>query len=61
MSQLEDMLSEQKHLNNKGHSVDQIQCAALMVIANELPNITFELGQLREQIIGLEMSVRGNN
>jgi hypothetical protein len=36
MSPLEDALSEQKGLINKGYSVQDIQCAALMLIASYL-------------------------
>lgn len=36
MSPLEDALSEQKGLINKGYSVQDIQCAALQLIAERL-------------------------
>ncbi len=36
MSLLEDSLSEQKDLMNRGYSEQQIQCAALMLIAKHL-------------------------
>lgn len=41
MSPLEDALQEQKQLVNKGYSVEEIQCAATMLIAKLLmPTIT---------------------
>lgn len=61
MSPLEEALQERQTLENKGYTDDQMQTAALMIIAAELPNVTFELGQMREQLIALEMSTRGNN
>ncbi len=39
MSPLEEALQGQKHLINKGYSVEEIQCAATMLIADELREI----------------------
>lgn len=36
MSRLEEKIAEVQHLEQKGYNYDQIQCAALMVIADEL-------------------------
>ncbi len=39
MSPLEEALQEQKNLVNKGYSVEQIQCAALQLIHEEVREI----------------------
>jgi hypothetical protein len=36
MSPLEEMLQEQKNLLNKGYSIEEIQCAATMLIGKLL-------------------------
>lgn len=61
MSLLEEALQEQKSLQNKGYSVEQVQCAALQIIANELGTMKYELGRVSENLANLEMSCRGTN
>jgi hypothetical protein len=48
MSPLEDALSEQKSLINKGYSEQQIQCAALMLIASYLKPKILVQGELHD-------------
>lgn len=40
MSSLEDMMSQQKDLMNRGYQIDQIQCAAMMLIAERMVVLT---------------------
>ena len=48
MSPLEDAIQEQKSLKNKGYSVEDIQCAALMVIADKARQICNSMETLLE-------------
>lgn len=39
MSPLEEALQEQKNLINKGYSVEEVKCAALQIISEQLRDI----------------------
>ena len=55
MSPLENALSEQKGLTNKGYSVQEIQCAALMLIASYLqPRILVQEHKMPEHDNGAD-------
>ena len=40
MSSLEDMMSQQKDMVNRGYQLDQINCASMMLIAERLVILT---------------------
>jgi hypothetical protein len=61
MSPLEAMMNEQQKLVNKGNQIDQIQCAALMLIASNLGDIKAELERVNENLMNIEVNTRGNN
>jgi hypothetical protein len=48
MSPLENAIQEQLGLTNKGYSVEQIQCAALMLIAAYLQPKILVQGELHD-------------
>jgi hypothetical protein len=48
MSPLEEVLQEQKGLTNKGYSVQEIECAALMLIASYLQPKILVQGELHD-------------
>ncbi len=58
---LEDMLSEQKNLKNKGHSTEEIQCAALMAQGSVLSEIHHELSNISEHLSNIEVNIRGTD
>jgi len=61
MSPLEDMIQQQQKLVNKGHQVDQIECAAQMLIAATLGEIREQLERVNENLMNIEVNVRANN
>lgn len=40
MSSLDDMMSQQKDMVNRGYQLDQIHCAAMMLIAERMVILT---------------------
>lgn len=58
---LEEMLDLQQGLVNKGKSVDEIRCAAVMLTAAETANMTSELQRISEQLSNIEANTRGTD
>ncbi len=48
MSPLEEALQEQKNLINKGYSVEEVKCAATMIIAERLTVMSTPLVLVQE-------------
>ena len=51
MSSLDEMVIKQKDLINKGYEIDNIRCAALLLVAERLGEITDQLTTLLQPTI----------